>query len=390
MERSQVKTQYKWKVEDVYPNDEAWEKAFSAIEGKIAFDSYRGTLNTAENILAYFRAEEKVEIELLRLYLYAFLHHDEDVRVAQYNSYIARVMSLMTKLGAETAFATPELSALPEENLKRLARDAALKDYDYMLSRLIAEKKYILSEKEEKILAQTGEPLSTANDVFEMLDNAELNLPEIEYEGKKTPMSHGLYSVILFGNDREKRAEGFKLYYSAYRKIINTLATTYFGNVKKDIFYKNVRGYSSCLEMALFEEDVEKSVYENLVNAVNEAAPIMHRYMAARKKTLGFDEMHVYDLHVPLVENADLKLEFDEAFDLVLKGLAPLGEDYVALLKKGKAERWIDVYETEGKRNGAYSIGVFGNHPFVLLNYQKTTSDIFAIAHEMGHALHSY
>ncbi len=390
MERSQVKTDYKWKTEDVFVSDEEWEKAFAALEGKIEFSKYRGTLNCAENILAYYRAEEGLEKELLRVYLYAFLRHDEDVRVSKYNSYLARVMSLFTKLGAETAFATPEISALPEEKLKALAKDASLKDYDYFLSRLIAEKKYILSEKEEKILAQTGEPMSAAGDVFEMLDNAELNLPEIEHEGKKVPLSHGLYSVILFGNDREKRAEAFRLYYSAYRKIINTLATAYFGNVKKDIFYKNVRGYASCLEKSLFEEDVEKSVYENLVESVNEGAPIMHRYMETRKKALGLDEMHVYDLHVALVENADLKLEFEEAYELVLKGLAPLGKEYLALLRQGKDERWIDVCETEGKRSGAYSIGIYGNHPYVLLNYQKTTNDIFTIAHEMGHSLHSY
>ncbi len=390
MERSQVKTDYKWKTEDVFVNDEEWEKAFAALEGKIESSKYRGTLNCAENILAYYRAEEGLEKELLRVYLYAFLRHDEDVRVSKYNSYLARVMSLFTKLGAETAFATLEISALPEEKLKALAKDASLKDYDYFLSRLIAEKKYILSEKEEKILAQTGEPMSAAGDVFEMLDNAELNLPEIEHEGKKVPLSHGLYSVILFGNDREKRAEAFRLYYSAYRKIINTLATAYYGNVKKDIFYKNVRGYASCLEKSLFEEDVEKSVYENLVESVNEGAPIMHRYMETRKKALGLDEMHVYDLHVALVENADLKLEFEEAYELVLKGLAPLGKEYLALLRQGKDERWIDVCETEGKRSGAYSIGIYGNHPYVLLNYQKTTNDIFTIAHEMGHSLHSY
>jgi len=390
MERSQVKTDYKWKTEDVFVSDEEWEKAFAALEGKIEFSKYRGTLDCAENILAYYRAEEGLEKELLRVYLYTFLRHDEDVRVSKYNSYLARVMSLFTKLGAETAFATPEISALPEEKLKALAKDASLKDYDYFLSRLIAEKKYILSEKEEKILAQTGEPMSAAGDVFEMLDNAELNLPEIEHEGKKVPLSHGLYSVILFGDDREKRAEAFRLYYSAYRKIINTLATAYYGNVKKDIFYKNVRGYASCLEKSLFEEDVEKSVYENLVESVNEGAPIMHRYMETRKKALGLDEMHVYDLHVALVENADLKLEFEEAYELVLKGLAPLGKEYLALLRQGKDERWIDVCETEGKRSGVYSIGIYGNHPYVLLNYQKTTNDIFTIAHEMGHSLHSY
>ncbi|MDE5547601.1 MAG: oligoendopeptidase F family protein, partial [Clostridia bacterium] len=390
MERSEVKTEYKWKVEDLFANDEEWEKAYNEVSNALDFSAYRGTLNTPENILAYLKAEEAVEIKLLRVYGYAFLRHDEDVRVTKYNSYFARVMTLITRLGAETSFATPEISALPEATLDALVKNPKLKDYDYMLSRLKAKKKYILSEKEERILAQTQEPMNAANEAFEMLDNADLNLPEIEYEGKKQQLSHGLYSVIMFGSDREKRAEAFKLYYSAYRKLINTLASTYHSNVKQDIFYKNVRGYASCLEMALFNEDVDRSVYDNLVNTVNECAPVMHRYMQVRKKTLGFDEMHVYDMHTPLVENAELRLSYEEAYELVLKGLAPLGKEYNALLKKGRDERWIDVCETEGKRSGAYSFGVIGYHPFVLLNYQKTTNDVFTIAHEMGHSLHTY
>lgn len=390
MERSEVKTEYKWKVEDLFQTDEEWEKAYSEVSGALDFSAYRGTLNTPESILAYFKAEEAAEIKLLRVYGYAFLRHDEDVRVTKYNSYYARVMSLITRLGAETSFAMPEISALPEETLDSLLKDERLKDYDYMLSRLKAKKKYILSEGEERILAQTQEPMNAAYEAFEMLDNADLNLPEIEYEGKKQQLSHGLYSVIISGSDREKRAEAFKLYYSAYRKLINTLASTYHSNVKQDIFYKNVRGYASCLEMALFNEDVDRSVYDNLVNTVSENAPVMHRYMHVRKKALGYEEMHVYDMHTPLVENAELRLSYEEAYELVLKGLAPLGEEYVSLLKKGRDERWIDVCETEGKRNGAYSFGVIGYHPFVLLNYQQTTHDVFTIAHEMGHSLHTY
>ncbi len=390
MERKDVQSQYKWNTSDVFANDEAWETAFSAVEKEMDFSSYRGTLNTADNLLAYFQAAEAVEIKLLRVYLYAHLHHDEDVRVTKYNSYYARALNLFTKMSAATAFVTPELSALPEETLTAFINDEKLKAYDYALARIKAEKKYILSEKEELILAQTEEPMNVADEVFSMLDNAELNLPEIEFEGEKQPLSHGIYSLIMSGSDGAKRAEAFQKYYSAYRKIINTLATTYYGNVKKDIFYKNVRGYESCLQMALFGEDVSEKVYRNLLKVVEESAPFMHRYMALRKRILGKDEMHVYDLHVPLVDDAELRLSFEEAYEVVKEGLAPLGKDYVALLEKGKQEGWIDVCETEGKRSGAYSIGIYGNHPFVLLNYQKTTHDVFTIAHEMGHSLHSY
>ncbi len=390
MERKEVETQYRWKTEDIFGSDEAWEAAFAALETLPDVSSFRGNLNTAENAAAYFALTDAYEIKLMRVYLYAFLKHDEDVRVTKYNAYVAKVMSLFTRYGAETSFAVPELTALPEETLAAIAADERLKDYDYSLKRLIARKKYVLSEKEELILAQTSEPLSVAGDVFDMLDDAELNLPYMVYQGKRVKLSHGLYSVIMSGSDREARAKAFKKYYSAYEKIINTLATTYYGNVKKDIFYKNVRGYESCLQAAIFEEDVSRDVYDNLVSAVDTYAPVMHRYMEVRKKTLGLDEMHMYDLPIPLVEDAELRLSFEDAFELVLKGLSPLGEEYNALLRKGRDERWIDVCETEGKRGGAYSIGIYGNHPYVLLNYQQTTHDVFTIAHEMGHALHSY
>ena len=390
MERNEVQEQYKWKIQDVFESDEKWEAAFAALEQREDLTKFRGTLGTAEGLLAYFKAEEEITVKALRVYLYAFMKHDEDVRQTKYNSYVSRVMSFLTKLDAETSFAVPELTALPDEVLEGYIKDPKLKDYDYVLRRLKARKKHILSDKEEKILAQTGEAMSAAGDVFTMLNNAEIDLPEIEYEGEKVKLSHGLFSLIMSGKDREKRKEAYHLYYGAYRKIINTLATTYYANVKTDIFYKTVRGYDSCLQMALFEEDVDRSVYDNLIKAVNEHTPLMHKYIELRKKVFGYDKLYMYDIHPALVEDAELKLTYEEAYELVLKGLSPLGEEYIGLLKKGRDERWIDVCETEGKRSGAYSIGIFGNHPFVLLNYQQTTHDVFTIAHEMGHSLHSY
>ncbi len=389
MNREAVAEKYQWNTGDVFLNDEAWEEAFRKLE-KTDFGKYKGTLNCAENVLKYFKAEEDYEVALLRVYLYAHMKHDEDVGNTKYSSCFARVMTLFARVGAETAFATPELTALPEEKLREFAADKRLTDYDYFFTRLIAEKKHVLSEGEERILAKAEESLNLSNEVFEMIDNAELDLPEIEMDGKTMRLSHGLYSVIVNGKDREKRKEAFEKYYSAYQKKLGTIAATYYGNVKRDIFYKNVRKYSSCLEMALFGEDVDEKVYRNLIESVNEATPVMHRYMAVRKKTLGYDEMHMYDIYPSLVEDAELRLSYEEAYELVLKGLSPLGEIYAGLLKRGRDERWIDVMETEGKKSGAYSIGIYGNHPFVLLNYQQTTHDVFTIAHEMGHSIHSY
>ena len=390
MQRNEIDKKYLWNTADIFESEEAWEKAFSALENPQFAKKYKGTLNRAENILSYFRAEEEYEIALMRVYLYAHMKHDEDVSNSKYSSALQKVIQLFTRLGSETAFVIPEISSLQEEYLVAFSKDKSLADYDYFFKRLVEKKKHVLSEKEERILAEVQEPLSTAFEVFEMLDNAEVDFPEIEYEGKTQRISHGLYSVILNGGDREKRREVFEKYYSAYRKIVGTLAATYYGNVKQDIFMKNMRGFKTSLEMALFEEDVDASVYKNLVNCVNDATPVMHRYMALRKKMMGLDEMHIYDIFPPLVENADLRLSYEDAYETVIKGLAPLGSEYSELLKKGRDERWIDVYETPGKKSGAYSTSVFGVHPFVLLNYQKTTHDVFTIAHEMGHSIHSY
>ena len=390
MQRNEIDKKYLWNTADIFESEEAWEKAFSALENPQFAKKYKGTLNRAENILSYFRAEEEYEIALMRVYLYAHMKHDEDVSNSKYSSALQKVIQLFTRLGSETAFVIPEISSLKEEYLVAFSKDKSLADYDYFFKRLVEKKKHVLSEKEERILAEVQEPLSTAFEVFEMLDNAEVDFPEIEYEGKTQRISHGLYSVILNGGDREKRREVFEKYYSAYRKIVGTLAATYYGNVKQDIFMKNMRGFKTSLEMALFEEDVDASVYKNLVNCVNDATPVMHRYMALRKKMMGLDEMHIYDIFPPLVENADLRLSYEDAYETVIKGLAPLGSEYSEFLKKGRDERWIDVYETPGKKSGAYSTSVFGVHPFVLLNYQKTTHDVFTIAHEMGHSIHSY
>ena len=390
MRRSEAAEQYKWNTKDVFESDGAWEEAFEELSRLPDVSPFRGRLGEASQAAAYFTLAEEYEKKLMRLYLYAFLRHDEDIRTAKYNDYLAKIMRLLTAWEAENAFAAAELSALSEEALSALAADPRLSSRDAMLRRLITLKKHILSEKEEKLLASAAEPLGAISDAFDMLNDAELGLPVIEHEGMRTKLTHGLYAVILSGDDRAARKKVFKKYYKAFGNISHTLATTYYGNVKKDIFYKDARGYGSCLEMALAEEEVPRAVYETLVSAVEAHAPLMHRYMAVRKRALGLSEMHMYDLHVPLVENAELRLSFEEAFSLAEKGLAPLGEEYLSLFRRGREERWIDVCETEGKRGGAYSIGIYGVHPYVLLNYQPTTHDVFTIAHEMGHALHSY
>ncbi len=391
MERSEVASKYKWKVTDIFPSDEAWEQSFSEAEKELDFSSFAGKLNEKAALVRFFEKEEKTGRMLERLHLYAHMRHDEDSRIAKYTSMQDRALSLYVRFSSAVSFAEPELTALPDELLKNYASDPDLKDHDYFFRQLIKAKPHILSASEEKLLAEGGEMYSQFQNIFSMIDNADIKLGEVkDKEGNVIPLTHGMYGVLLHGKDRELRKAAFERYYEAYISLTNTIAATYYGNVKKDVFLTRARGYESCLARALEGEDVDVKVYENLIASVNESLPSMHRYIALRKKLLGLQEQHMYDIYAPLVSDAELKLLYEEACELVIKGLSPLGEEYQALLRKGFDEGWVDVEETAGKRSGAYSTGIYGIHPFVLLNYQQTTHDIFTIAHEMGHSLHTY
>lgn len=390
MERTEIEEKYKWNVSDIYASDEDWEKAFAEVERKIDFSGFKGTLGTADGLLQFLTERDRILEKFSRLFLYASMRHDEDVRVTRYVAFESKIRSLYSAFMTQLSFSEPELTALPAETLISFSKEEKLRDYDYMLELLIKSKQHVLSEAEERILALSSEAVNNNSNVFSMLNNADLNLPEVNFNGTPTQITHGMYGLVMHSGSREEREQWFKAYYKAYIGISNTLTETYFGNVKKDIFYKTARNYASCLEMALSNSDVDTAVYDNLIKNVHAAFPTMHRYISLRKKLLGLEEQHMYDIYIPLVENADIKMSYDDAYDLVIKGLAPLGKDYQELLKKAHDERWIDVYENTGKTSGAYSTGVYGTHPFVLLNYQETTNEIFTIAHEMGHSIHTY
>ncbi len=394
MERTDVAENLKWKVSDLFESDEAWEKEFKAVEaeyGNFDFSVYSGKLSDKETLLACFQKMDEISRRMETLYVYASMRHDEDVRIAKNTSTVAVIGALFSKIFAECAFVEPELTALSQETLQAFIADPDFKQYDYKLEKIARAKAHVLSAEEEKLLTLGGDVMGEFRGIFSMLDNANLNLPKASYRGGETQMSHGLYGVVLRSGNKEERKEWFEKYYGAYIKLIDAIAQTYYANVKKDVFYKTVRKYESCLQMALDGEDVDQKVYENLIKATHDALPAMHEYIRLRKEVLGLDEQHMYDVYMPLVENADIQLPFDEAYSLVVEGLAPLGKEYQSLLEKGKNEGWIDVCESEGKRSGAYSTCVYdAPHPYVLLNYQPTTNDVFTIAHEMGHALHSY
>lgn len=393
MERKDVAENLKWKITDLFENDEAWEAEFKAIEAEYSgfdFAQFKGKLGNKADLLAYFTLSDTLSRRIEKLYLYAHMRHDEDVRISQYTSASARVSAMISRLFAQMAYVEPELTSLDEAVLQSFIDDPDFAAYEYSLRKVAKSKAHVLSEGEERILALSGDVMRDFHSIFSMIDNANLNLPTAKLGGQEVRMSHGLYGVALHTGTAEERKEWFEKYYGAYIKLIDTIAQTYASNVKKDVFYKTVRNYESCMAQAMAGEDVSPVVYENLIEAVHGALPIMHDYISTRKQALGFAQQHMYDIYVPLVENADIKLPFDKAYDLIVEGLAPLGESYQNLLKEGKENGWIDVCENEGKRSGAYSTGVYDAHPYVLLNYQETTNDIFTIAHEMGHAIHTY
>lgn len=390
MERSEVQTRYKWKIEDIYSSDDEWEKEYEKIAKSICFSDYAGKLGDREQLLKFFKETDEFGKALERLGVYAHMRHDEDSRISKYTAYTAKMGALYAKYSSETAFFDSEMSMLDEQYLQSLICDENFADYDYQLKTIIKRKPHVISEQEEKIVALAGETFDTFSETFGMIDNADLPLPEIEYEGKTVKLTHGMYGIIMHGKDREKRKEAYDKYYGAYIGLINTITSNYHGNVKKNVFLSRAYKYDSCLERALANEDVDKIVYDNLLQSVSASLPSMHRYIADRKKILGYSDLGFYDVYAPLVADAEVKLPYDEAYAYVIKGLAPLGKEYQALLKQGFEERWIDVEETTGKRSGAYSTGCNGTHPFVLLNYQPTTHDMFTIAHEMGHSLHTY
>ena len=390
MERKEVKLNHIWKTEDIFASDEEWENALNKANSSLNFAQFSGKLGDRDTLLNYYKRTSEFAKELDRLYAYASLKHDEDTRVGKYSSYKGKAYMLYSNFCTETAFYDSEMASYSEDYLNSLIVDKEFSAYDYQLKLIIKRKAHILGKEEEKLIALASETFGSFYDIFGMIDNIDLPLGEIEVDGKTQKLTHGLYGLLLHSNNREIRKEAYEKYYSAYNSLINTITANYYGNVKKDVFLSKAYKFDSCLDQALFYEDVDKTVYDNLLNSVAENCSAMHRYVKDRKKILGYDKLYFYDVYAPLVADVDIKMPYDEAYNYVISGLEALGKDYQDLLKKAFIERWIDVEETVGKRNGAYSAPVYGVHPYVLLNYTETTNDIFTIAHEMGHSLHTY
>ena len=392
-ERAELAQQDKWAIEDIYATDELWEADLEKARGYIpkiaAFAGHLG--ESAQMLLAYAQMEEEIEVLASDLANYAMRRADEDVRVAKYQAMTGRLMSSFVELNAAGSFATPELMAIPDETFEGFFTACPeLERYRRYLLDIRRRRAHVLSPAEEKLLAAAGEMAQAPDNIYGLLTDADMKFPDCtDGEGNKHPLSHVTYISYMESGDRALRKSAFENLYHTYGSFGNTIAAVLASQVKQLQFFAQARKYGSAMEASLDVTNVPTSVYTNLIEAVHKNLDKMYRYVDLRKKLLGVDELHMYDLYCPLIEGVSGRTPIEEAKKTVYDALAPLGEDYRKVLQQGFDNRWIDVYENAGKRSGAYSAGA-RVHPYVLLNYTGTLDSQFTLAHEMGHAMHSY
>ncbi|MCQ2419298.1 MAG: oligoendopeptidase F [Clostridia bacterium] len=392
LERSEIKEQDKWAISDIYASDELWQKdleSMKELSEKLA--SFSGKLNSAENLLAFLQTVEQADGIISDLAEYAMRRNDEDTRNAAYQGMVGQFMAAYVELQSKTAFETPEILLISDEDMDKFyAEKSELERYRRYLFNIRRHKAHVLSPNEEKLLAMAGEMMQAPDDIYSKFADADLVFPDaVDKDGNKHPLSQGTYISYMESPDRVLRKSAYEQNYHTWASYKNTMAAVLNSQVKALQFNANARNYESSLEAALDGTNVPTSVYHNLIEAVHQNMDKMYRYVALRKKLLGVDELHYYDLYTPLVKGVSKHIDFEDAKNTVYDALAPMGDYYRSILKEGFDSRWIDVYENIGKRSGAYSAGA-RVHPFVLLNYSGTLDSQFTLAHEMGHAIHSY
>lgn len=391
--RADVPAKDKWAIQDLFATDDDWRAALAKAKEFIPrITAFRGRLaESGAALLSFFRLDDEISLAFDALVHYAQRRSDEDTRVAAYQEMVSQVTRFAVEIQSAAAFETPELLAISDEDMNRLYAEAPeLELYRLNIDRIRRRREHVLSDKEEAILAAAGEMAASPDDIYSMLNDADLKFPDaVDKDGNKHPVTHGTFIPLMQSYDRVLRKSAFDSLYSVYGQFRNTSAATLSAQLKQLLFFANVRKYPSTLDAALDGNEVPTEIYRNLIDVVHRSFAPMYRYVALRKKLLGVDELHMYDLYVPVVDGVEMKFTFEEAKEIALKALAPLGEDYLNLLREGFANGWIDVYENEGKRSGAYSAGA-RVHPYVLLNFKGTLDDVFTLVHEMGHSIHSY
>ena len=393
MKRSEISDEYKWSVKDLYSSDELWnndyEKALKSTQEKSSFEGC--VMDSADTLADALSESEKDDYITERLYVYAFMRYYEDTSDGTYQQMSGKAQMLAVKMSEKYSFLVPEIMAADDDKVARFLDSDKIKPYRHLLCDMLAKKEHTCSQKEEKLLAMASQMADSPSDIFSKFNNAAVKFGKVHDEhGDEKELTSAGFSVFMESRDRNVRKEAFYALYRQYKSYINTLAASYYGNVKQAVFFANARNYESTLQMYLSGSFIPESVYTNLIDTVNNNLDKMHDYVSLRKKTLGVDELHFYDIYAPLTSDYTVKVSYENAKETVLDALKILGDDYVSQVKKGYESGWVDVYENDGKRSGAFSWGAYGTHPYIFLNYTETLNDIFTLIHETGHAMHTY
>lgn len=391
--RSEIRDEYKWKLCDIYTSDVEWQEEFSTLKASLSeMKQYRNRLGEApEILLACLKARDRINMTSEKIFAYARMHRDENNADTTYQAMTGKAEALLSEAGEATAFVEPEILAIPDAKLAEFRKAEGMAEYSFFFENLQRQKKHILSPAEEELLARMSEVADASANTFNMLAHADMQFSEItDSAGRKLRLSEARYRSFIMSPDRKLRQQAFTGLFGAYNQYRNTFASTLAGNVKKNIVFANSRKYGSAIEAALEPNNVPLTVYDNVISTVTNNLQPLHRYIALKKKALRLDEIHMYDLYTPIVPDVELTYSYEEGRDLVRKALQPLGNDYLAVLDQALTKSWIDVYENQGKQTGAYSWGVYGVHPFILLNYSDRYDDVSTLAHELGHTIHSF
>ena len=392
--REEIDSKYKWDLSSMFPSDEAFEAGLEELKAYCPkLLAFKGKISTsAQALLEFLQLEDQMTLLLYKIINYAERKSDEDTRVAKYQAYVANATSVYTQVGEATSWFAAELLAIPAESVEKFyAEVPALEFYRRKLNKILNQREHTLSAEEEALLARAEELAVQPTNIFSMFDDADLTFDDaVDSEGKTHKLTSGSFVPLLMDADRVLRESAFKQLYSRFGEFRNTSAAILTSQVKNLQFFSSSRKYASSLEAALAENEIPVEVYNNLIDAVHQNFPAFYKYVDLRKRVMGLDELHFWDVYTPLVDDVDMKFTYEEACDLIVKALAPMGEEYVDLVKKGLESRWVDVYETPGKRSGAYSAGGKGMNPVMLLNFQGGLDDVYTLIHEMGHSLHTY
>ena len=391
--REEIEEKYKWKLDKVYGNSKEWEKEFEELKVESpVIKQFSGKLNDKEEILKYLELNEKISRKAEKLYVFAHMKSDEDTANQSNQGFMNQIDAFMAELGSYGAYFVPEILSLDEKFLIDLIKnDDRFKVYEFMIKDILKEKPHVLTKEMEELLALASDCLDASSNIHSMLTNADMRFGKIpDEEGDLVELTEGNYSSFIKSKDRNVRKEAFNRLFGEYKKLENTLATTLTSSIKSYNFSAKVRKYKSPLEASLAPNDIPVSVYENSINTINENLSSLHRYVRLKKKLLGLDEMHMYDLYVPVIEIDKENIPYVEAVNTANLALKPLGEEYLNIFNEGIEKGWIDIYQNKGKRGGAYSFGGYDTMPYVLLNYNYELNDISTLVHEMGHSIHSY